>query len=116
MIVRLEGKVNGQEIIFQKGEGDIWKGVFPFQEKCEAVIELTAYDEAGNFCYKTCYLLTFDPESLYMKLVPADFWLQQELEDTMLICVEPVDFSLCRLPDETYLLYYETGEELRQCD
>ena len=116
MVVRLEGKVNGQEIIFQKGEGDIWNGVFPFQEKYEAVIELTAYDEAGNFCYKTCYLLTFDPESLYMKMIPADFWLLQEPEHTMLICVEPADYTLRPLPDETYLLYCVAGEELRRSD
>lgn len=116
MVVRLEGKVNGQDIIFSKGEGDIWNGVFPFQEKCEVIIELTAYDAAGNFCYKTCYLLTFDPESLYVKLIQADYWLRQELEEVMLICVEPVDYRLCPLPDETYILYCETGEELRQSD
>lgn len=116
MVVRLEGKVNGQDIIFSKGEGDIWNGVFPFQEKCEVIIELTAYDEAGNFCYKTCYLLAFDPASLYIKLIPADYWLQQELEDTVLLCVEPVNFLLRPLPDEIYLLYREEGEELIKSD
>lgn len=116
MVVRLEGKVNGQDVIFSKGEGDTWNGVFPFREKCEVIIELIAYDEAGNFCYKTCYLLAFDPESLYIKLIPADYWLQEELEDTMLLCVEPVNFLLRPLPDVTYLLHHEEGEELMKID
>lgn len=116
MVVRLEGKVNGQDIIFSKKEEDIWEGVFPFQEKCEVIIELTAYDEAGNFCYKTCYLLAFDPANLYIKLVPADYWLQQELEDTMLFCVEPVNYRLCPLPDTVYLEYHKEGEELVKSD
>lgn len=90
MVVRLEGKMNGQEIIFSKGEGDIWNGVFPFREKCEVVIELTAYDEAGNFCYKTCYLLAFDPANLYVKLIPETYWLCLESEDMVLLFVEPV--------------------------
>lgn len=116
MVVRLEGKVNGQDIIFSKGEGDIWNGVFPFQEKCEVIIELTAYDEAGNFCYKTCYLLTFDPESLYVRLTPEEYWLRCELETTMLFCVEPVSYQLRLLPEEIYLIYPEEGEELKKCD
>ena len=116
MVVRLEGKVNGHDVIFSRREGDTWEGVFPFQEKCEVIIELTAYDEAGNFCYKTCYLLAFDPNSLYIKLVPAEYWLKPILEEAILMCVWPVDYQLRPIAEDIYLKYRDCGEELVRSD
>lgn len=116
MVARLEGKVNGHEILFTRKAGDTWEGVFPVWDKYEAVIELAAYDEAGNFCYKTCYLLAFDPDSLYMRLVPIDFWLEPVLEDTMLLLAEPAEYALEMVPESIYLICMTEGEELTAVD
>lgn len=112
MVVKLTGKANGHEIVFTRAEGDMWISIFPFIGEYEAVIELQAYDEAGNYCFKTCYLMTFDPGSLSVSLVPVDYWLSLVQDETILCCITPVDYSLILQPDTMFLQYRSEGEEL----
>ena len=76
MVTRLQGRVNGSDIIFSRVEGDLWECTVPAPEAFEAVVELCAYDEAGNYCYAARYYLLFDPESLEIRLLPIDYWLE----------------------------------------
>lgn len=64
MVVRLIGDVNGQNVIFQKGIGDIWQAQVPSSLDGTYVIEMTAYDEAGNEAYWARYIMTVDIDSL----------------------------------------------------
>ena len=53
MVVRLIGKVEGQDVIFTRLKGDIWTAEVPAQKSGRDVMELTAFDEAGNIAYCT---------------------------------------------------------------
>ena len=91
MITRLQGRVNGSDIVFSCKGGDVWECTVPAPESLEAVVELCAFDEAGNYCYTAKYCLLFDPESLEMKLFPVDFWLDLDMgQELWLDCVWPV--------------------------
>lgn len=80
MVVRLEGKIDGNDIIFQKEEGDRWKATVPRNLIGSYAVELVAVDEAGNCGFATKYLLTVDTNSLHIKLVPLPYFT--ELIDT----------------------------------
>ena len=90
MVTRLQGRVNGSDIIFSRVEGDLWECTVPAPEAFEAVVELCAYDEAGNYCYAARYYLLFDPESLEIRLLPIDYWLEVTGRDMWLDCVWPI--------------------------
>lgn len=64
MVVRLEGSVNGENVIFQRVYGDVWETSVPSSLDGTYVIDMTAYDEAGNEAYWAKYILTIDLTSL----------------------------------------------------
>lgn len=64
MVVRLEGKINGEIIIFKHITGDEWEAIIPKNLSGIYIVELVAYDEAGNRGYATKYLVTINPGSL----------------------------------------------------
>ena len=103
MVARLEGMINGKEIIFSRKGGDMWECTFPSSDACEIVIELRAYDEAGNFCYSARYMLLFDSECLELRLLPLSEWLERMPEASWLECIYPCDCVLIRLTDEITL-------------
>ena len=48
MIVKVSGKVDGRNVIFDRAEGDQWKVTVPFDLDGMYVIEVTAEDDSGN--------------------------------------------------------------------
>ncbi len=73
MVVKLEGKVDGQVIIFEReSEGDVWKSTIPKRMNGIYIVELTATDDAGNVAYCAKYIITVDVEALYVRLEPFD--------------------------------------------
>lgn len=48
MVVRVEGKVDGKDVIFIKQEGDEWETIIPTDVDGTYIVEVTAYDDAGN--------------------------------------------------------------------
>ena len=68
MVVRVEGIINGDPIIFQRIVGDQWEAKAPASLDGTYVLEMTAYDEAGNVASKSLYLLAYDPVNLCVKL------------------------------------------------
>ena len=74
MVVRLEGKVQGQDIIFKHVKGDDWEAVIPKNLTGIYIIELTAYDDNGNTAFTTRYILTVDLDALCIHLEPYPFW------------------------------------------
>ena len=103
MVAKLIGTVNGQEIIFDHQGGDTWTCTFPASGTYETVVELKAFDEAGNFCYTAKYCLLLDLNALVVKLLPLNYWLTLLTDGDGLVCVEPVDFWSVHLNDETFL-------------
>ena len=70
MVVRLEGKVDGHDVIFSKKEGDLWETTVPFDVDGTYIVELTAYDEFGNIGHITKVLITFHLENQCIQIEP----------------------------------------------
>lgn len=75
MVTKLVGKIDGKQIAFERIQEDRWQAVVPasIHNTGFYIIELEAYDEAGNYAYTTKFLLTFDPESLCAMLKPCRY-------------------------------------------
>ena len=78
MVVKLEGKVNGQAVIFRRKEGDWWETTIPPNLSGSYIVELTATDEAGNQGFTARYILTVDLDALCVHLSPLPY--QAELK------------------------------------
>ena len=70
MVVRLEGKVQGQDVIFNRVQGDEWETVIPPSLNGVYIVELTAYDDFGNTSFMAKYILTVDLSCMTVKLEP----------------------------------------------
>ena len=68
MVVRLEGKVQGKDVIFNRVYGDEWETIIPASLNGVYIVELTAYDDAGNMAYTARYILTIDLTSIHAKV------------------------------------------------
>ena len=80
MVTRLTGTVNGAAVIFQRIHGDEWEATVPSTLNGVYVVDMTAYDDAGNATYWAKYILTVDLSALCVHLVPCPY--QAELLDT----------------------------------
>ena len=68
MVIRLEGKVQGQDVIFNRVQGDEWETIIPPSLNGVYIVELKAYDDAGNMAYTARYILTIDLTSIHAKV------------------------------------------------
>lgn len=73
MVVRLEGKIDGNPIIFEREMGDWWKTTIPPNLNGIYIVELTATDEAGNQGFACRYILTVDLSQLCVHLEPYPY-------------------------------------------
>lgn len=76
MVVKLTGKVNGENIIFERKAGELWATAIPRVKSGAYAVELTAVDEAGNETFCTKYILTVDLGALMVKLEPFPYSVQ----------------------------------------
>lgn len=76
MVTKVIGKVDGQEVIYERSEGDLWKVTVPLDLDGMYVIEVSAYDEAGNISFCTKMLLIVDPATLCAKLISLDYTVE----------------------------------------
>lgn len=106
MIVKVSGKVDGKDVIFDRAEGDQWKVTVPFDLDGMYVIEVTAEDDSGNIVYCTKMLLIVDPATLCVKLVPADYKVEAVPEDYEVMVV-PEEYAVETIPDQ----YQVTSEQ-----
>ena len=68
MVVRLVGKINSEPVIFERKAGDRWETIIPSVPSGVYIVELSAYDEAGNMAYISRFLLSIDLTALCMKV------------------------------------------------
>ena len=73
MVVRLIGKVEGQDVIFTRLKGDILTAEVPAQKSGRYVMELTAFDEAGNIAYCTDVLFSYDATAMKFTIEPLPY-------------------------------------------
>ena len=89
MVTKVIGKVDEQEVIYERSEGDLWKVTVPLDLDGMYVIEVSAYDEAGNSAYCTKMLLIVDPATLCVSLVPYEYIVEVVQDDYMIDVVYP---------------------------
>lgn len=70
MVVKLEGKVQGQRVIFKRVQGDEWETIIPPSLNGVYIVELAAYDDFGNMSFMAKYILTVDLSCMSVKLEP----------------------------------------------
>ena len=73
MVARVEGIVNGDPVIFRWVVGDQWEAQVPASLNGTYVLEMTAWDEAGNMTSRAFYLLAYDPVNLCASLIPLPY-------------------------------------------
>lgn len=111
MIVKVSGKVDGQDVIFERSEGNQWNITVPYDLDGMYVIEVTAENDAGNIAYCTKMLLIVDPATLCVKLVPLDYMVEvvpEEYEthiipEDYLVEVMEEQYQVATLPDLFYV-------------
>lgn len=111
MIVKVSGKVDGQDVIFERSEGNKWNITVPYDLDGMYVIEVTAENDAGNVAYCTKMLLIVDPATLCVKLVPLDYMVEvvpEEYEthiipEDYLVEVMEEQYQVATLPDLFYV-------------
>ena len=111
MIVKVSGKVDGQDVIFERSEGNQWNITVPYDLDGMYVIEVTAENDAGNVAYCTKMLLIVDPATLCVKLVPLDYMVEvvpEEYEthiipEDYLVEVMEEQYQVATLPDFFYV-------------
>ena len=111
MIVKVSGKVDGQDVIFERSYGTSWNITVPYDLDGMYVIEVTAENDAGNVAYCTKMLLIVDPATLCVKLVPLDYMVEvvpEEYEthiipEDYLVEVMEEQYQVATLPDLFYV-------------
>lgn len=68
MVVRLIGKINSEPVIFERKNGDRWEAIIPGVPSGVYIVELSAFDEAGNMAYISRFLLSIDLTALCIKV------------------------------------------------
>ena len=99
MVVKVSGKIDGKEVIFERAEGDRWNVTVPYDLDGMYVVELTAENDAGNIAYCTKMLLIVDPATLCVRLVPLDYMVEIVPEDCK-VTVIPEDYAVEAASDQ----------------
>ncbi len=68
MVAKLTGSINGTAIILEKDTGDRWTAIIPSILSGVYIVDLTAWDDAGNFAYVTKYIITIDLTAMRMRV------------------------------------------------
>lgn len=82
MVVKLTGKVNNVQVEFTRISRELWETIVPKSLDGQYIVELTAYDEAGNFQYTTKYLLEIDYAALCVHLIPLTKYIIQVIDES----------------------------------
>lgn len=105
MVVRLEGIVNGATVTFSRKTGDIWEAGIPSALNGIYIVELTAYDDAGNVSFVTKYILTINFELLTASLQACDY--QSEIQSSTYDQIEMLSSYYALLCDKQYSVEVE---------
>lgn len=83
MVDRVVGIADEFELIFERAEGDCWTAVTPANVFGEYVMEIWAYDTAGNASYMATMLYLVSKHTMQAYLIPFEY--SGLLDDTALI-------------------------------
>ena len=86
MVVKLRGKIDGKDVLFERMDGEHWSASIPHGDRGYYIVELEAYDEAGNCSYMAKFLLTFHSDALTVKLELYKYQVGLMLSDYLVEC------------------------------
>ena len=95
MVTKAIGKVDGQEVIYERGEGDKWIITVPLELDGMYVVEVMAYDDADNIAFCTKMLLIVDPATLCVQLIPYDYIVEIVQNEYIVDVVHPLHGGRC---------------------
>lgn len=99
MVTRLTGHINGEEIILQRDSGDRWIGIIPGIPSGMYIIDMTAWDDAGNMTYMTTCIITIDLTAICARVTVHDYKTIHEQQD-----------YICNVIQENYISRVKVGE------
>lgn len=73
MVDRVIGIADEFELIFERAEGDCWTAVTPANVFGEYVMEIWAYDTAGNASYMATMLYMVSKHTMQSYLIPFEY-------------------------------------------
>lgn len=95
MITKVIGKVDGQEVIFERSEGDKWTVTVPYDLDGMYVVEVTAYSDTGVIAYCAKMLLIVDPATLCVQLMPYDYIVEVVQNEYIVDVIYPQHGGRC---------------------
>lgn len=117
MVVKLTGSINGTEITLERESGDRWTAIIPSIPSGVYIVDLTAWDEAGNFAYMTKYIITIDLTAMCMRVRIEEYDALQDQGKDYLCRTGTDDFSVqiqeeisVREMDPEYTIRVKVGE------
>lgn len=89
MVTRVVGKVNSVNVIFENDHsGGRWRAIVPPNLHGEYVIDVAAYDDAGNMAYTTKWLFILDANRTQAYIIPLRYNSQaKEWDKYVAFCV-----------------------------
>lgn len=72
-VAKMTGQIDGVAIVFYQTESGEWAAVVPPDLYGEFVVEVTAWDEAGNTAYSTAMLFVIDTRDLSYRVIPLSY-------------------------------------------
>lgn len=108
MVVKFEGSINGNDVIFEKKEGGLWETTVPSNLKGMYTVALTATDEAGNSSFITGKLYVVDAERLCVHLILDEYYAEiikdeydvKVVQDEYMYEIIPEEFKISLVQDE----------------
>ena len=117
MVVKLTGSINGTAITLEREFGDRWTAIIPSIPSGVYIVDLTAWDEAGNFAYVTKYIITIDLTAMCMRVRIEEYDALHDSGKDYLCRMGADDFSvqiqeeICvREMDPEYTIRVKVGE------
>ena len=94
MVVKLTGSINGTAITLERESGDRWTAIIPSIPSGVYIVDLTAWDEAGNFAYVTKYIITIALTAMCMRVRIEEYDALQDQGKDYLCRTGADDFSV----------------------
>lgn len=118
MVVMLTGSINGAEIILNRDVGDRWTAVIPSIPSGVYIVDLTAWDDAGNFAYVTKYIITIDLTAMCMRVRIEEYDALQDRDREYTCQIAAGDYNVLeqdarvyvREADPEYMTKVKVGE------
>ena len=97
MIVRVFGRVDGTDVIYNHTQGDTWQVQVPLDQDGEYAVEIIAEDDTGNQTYLARMLYTVTAGTICVHALPLPEYCFSRQAAQIQIEPQPVRIRFCRV-------------------